>query len=71
MYIIVKFIDAIIVLAILLVITLTIINSGSYSSMLDIAPKAESHVTTSTPSNEDVTIDSQKADIQDISINIE
>ena len=71
MYIIVKFIDAIIVLAILLVITLTIVNSGSYRSMLEKAPKAESHVVTSTPSNEEATTDSQKANIQDITIDIE
>lgn len=41
MYIIVKFIDAVVVLAILLLITLSILNRDSYSSMLNTAPNGD------------------------------
>ena len=61
MYIVVKFIDAIIVLAILLIISLTVLNADSYSSMLDKAPKAQSTALSTNTAN------NPTAEISDIS----
>lgn len=66
MYIIVKFIDAIIVLAILLIITLTVLNADSYSSMLGTPPEME-HVATTPPNPEEPLADSDNiADNEDV-----
>lgn len=61
MHIIVKFIDAIIVLAILLIVTLSVLNRDKFSSMLDKAPKAQSTALSTNTAN------NPTAEISDIS----